>query len=62
MKADPVKRELQREKERLKYQNKKKKKQKKSVNEMTPREAWSKRKQWRKYSNKYYKEKCTNVA
>lgn len=57
IKEDPIKRELQREKERSKYENKKKKKQVKSVKQMTDRELRLQRKKWRKYSNDYYKKK-----
>lgn len=57
MKDDPIKRELQKQKERIKYENKKRRKQVKSVKEMTPREVRCKRNKWRKYSNDYYKRK-----
>lgn len=45
------------QKERRKYENKKKKRQVKSVKEMTCRELRIKRKQWRKNSLQYLKNK-----
>lgn len=57
IKNDPAKYEMQKEKERIKYENKKKKKQVKLVKEMTPSELQIKRKQWKKYSSQYFKNK-----
>lgn len=57
IKNDPAKYEMQKEKERRKYENKKKKKQVKLVKEMSSRELRIKRKQWRKNSLRYLKNK-----
>lgn len=57
IKEDPIKFQIQREKEKIKYNNKLKTKQVKLIKDMTEREARLQRKEWRAKSKRSYKKR-----
>nr|XP_049692419.1 histone-lysine N-methyltransferase, H3 lysine-79 specific [Helicoverpa armigera] len=57
IKADPVLYELEKEKEKRRYQKRKDQKKIKSVNQLSPRDQREKRKKWREAAKKYRENK-----